>query len=76
MVDVRLPTLAEGVNKATLTYWHKTVGEAVKAGEDLVELATDKATFNMPSPASGILKESLAAEGTEVSVGQIIAKIE
>ena len=76
MVDVKLPTLAEGVNKATLTYWHKTVGEAVKAGEDLVELATDKATFNMPSPASGILIEALAAEGTEVSVGQIIAKIE
>ncbi len=76
MVDVRLPALAEGVSKATLTYWHKAVGEAVKAGEDLVELATDKATFNMPSPASGILKEALAGEGTEVSVGQVIAKIE
>jgi len=76
MVDVRLPTLAEGVNTATVTYWHKSVGEAVKAGEDLVELATDKATFNMPSPASGVLKEALAGEGTEVSVGQIIAKIE
>ena len=76
MVDVKLPTLAEGVNKATLTYWHKMVGESVKAGEDLAELATDKATFNMPSPASGVLKEALAGEGTEVSVGQIIAKIE
>ncbi len=76
MTDVKLPSLAEGVTKATVTYWHKSVGDAVKQGEDLVELATDKATFNMPSPASGVLKESLAVEGTEVTVGQVIAKIE
>jgi pyruvate/2-oxoglutarate dehydrogenase complex dihydrolipoamide acyltransferase (E2) component len=76
MVDVKLPTLAEGVHKATVTYWHKSIGDAVKQGEDLVELATDKATFNMPSPASGVLKEALASEGTEVAVGQVIAKIE
>lgn len=76
MIDVKLPSLAEGVTKATVTYWHKSAGDTVKQGEDLVELATDKATFNMPSPASGVLKEAIAAEGTEVSVGQVIAKIE
>jgi pyruvate/2-oxoglutarate dehydrogenase complex dihydrolipoamide acyltransferase (E2) component len=64
MTDVKLPNLAEGVTKATVTYWHKSAGDAVIQGEDLVELATDKATFNMPSPASGVLKESLAVEGT------------
>ena len=76
MTEVKLPHLAEGVNKATVTYWHKSKGDAVKEGEDLVELATDKATFNMPSPASGVLKEALVAEGDEVTVGQVVAKIE
>jgi pyruvate/2-oxoglutarate dehydrogenase complex dihydrolipoamide acyltransferase (E2) component len=76
MKDVILPSLAEGVNKASVTYWHKSIGDSVKEGEDLVELVTDKATFNMPSPASGILKEVLAAEGDQAKVGQIIARIE
>lgn len=75
MKDVILPSLAEGVNKASVTYWHKAIGDSVKEGEDLVELVTDKATFNMPSPASGALKEVLAQEGTEVKVGQVIARI-
>jgi pyruvate/2-oxoglutarate dehydrogenase complex dihydrolipoamide acyltransferase (E2) component len=76
MTDVKLPHLAEGVNKATVTYWHKSPGDSVKEGEDLVELVTDKATFNMPSPASGTLKEALVTEGVEVKVGQVLARIE
>lgn len=75
MADVKLPSLAEGVEKANVSYWHKNTGDAVKEGEDLVELVTDKATFNMPSPVSGILKEVLANEGDEVRVGAIIARI-
>ncbi len=75
MSDIMLPSLAEGVNKASVTYWHKNVGDEVKAGDDLVELVTDKATFNMPSPVSGVLREILVAEGSEAKVGQIIAKI-
>ena len=75
MTDVKLPSLAEGVEKANVSYWHKNAGDDVKEGEDLVELVTDKATFNMPSPASGILKEVLASEGDEVRVGAIIARI-
>jgi len=75
MIDVKLPSLAEGVNKATVTYCHKSAGDSVAEGEDLIELVTDKATFNMPSPASGILKEMLVSEGDEVKVGQVVAKI-
>lgn len=75
MQDVKLPPLAEGVDKASVSYWHRSVGDSVKEGEDLVELVTDKATFNMPAPASGVLKEVLANEGDEIKVGQIIARI-
>jgi len=74
-MNVTLPPLAEGVDKANVTYWHRSVGDAVKEGEDLVELVTDKATFNMPCPGSGTLKEIRAEEGSEVKVGDIIAVI-
>jgi pyruvate dehydrogenase E2 component (dihydrolipoamide acetyltransferase) len=76
MTDVKLPSLAEGVEKATVTYCHKAAGDSVKEGEDLIEMVTDKATFNMPSPSSGVLKEILVTEGDEVMVGQIVARIE
>lgn len=75
MTDVKLPVLAEGVNKASVSYWHKSVGDTVKEGEDLVELVTDKATFNMPSPVSGVLKEVLINEGEEAKVGAVVARI-
>lgn len=76
MANITLPTLAEGVDKASVSYWYKQKGESVKEGEDLVELVTDKATFNMPSPSSGVLKEVLVSEGDSANVGQVIAVIE
>lgn len=76
MIDVKLPSLAEGVDKATVTYCHKAVGDSITEGEDLIELVTDKATFNMPSPSSGVLKALLVSEGDEVKVGQVVAQIE
>ena len=76
MTEVKLPPLGEGIAKAGVSYWIKSVGDAVKEGEDLVELVTDKATFNMPAPATGILKEVLINEGEDVKVGQVLARIE
>ena len=76
MTNVILPLLAEGVDKANISYWHKQVGETVKEGENLVELVTDKATFNMPSPVSGTVKEVLVSEGDAAKVGETIAIIE
>ena len=75
MTNITLPPLAEGVDKASISYWYKQVGETIKEGEDLVELVTDKATFNMPSPVSGILKEVLVNEGDAAKVGDTIAII-
>ena len=76
MKDVSLPPLAEGVDKANVTYWHHKTGDKVKEGDNLVELVTDKASFNLPAPVSGILKEILVTEGNEVKVGQVLARIE
>ena len=76
MMDVKLPPLAEGVDKASISYWFKQPGDTVKEGEELVELVTDKATFSMPSPVAGKIKELLVSEGDSALVGQSIAVIE
>lgn len=76
MTNVTLPPLAEGVDKANISFWFRQPGDNVKTGEDLVELVTDKATFNMPSPATGRIKEILVNEGDSAKVGEIIATIE
>ena len=76
MAEVKLPELASGVAKATVSFWHFNEGENVKQGDDLVEMLTDKATFNVPSPVSGTVRNIKAQEGQEVNVGEIIAIIE
>ena len=76
MMDIKIPPLAEGVDKASVSYWLKQPGDTVKEGEELVELVTDKAVFSMPSPVTGKIKELLVSEGDSARVGQAIAIIE
>lgn len=76
MTKVLLPGLGEGIDKATITYWHFEEGDKIEEGDDLVEVATDKATFNVPSPCSGILTEVKSPEGETVHFGEVLAIIE
>ena len=76
MIKVVLPELSEGITKATVSYWYFQVGEKVKEKDDLVELTTDKATFNLPSPCSGTLTEILVEAGQDVNVGEVLGMIE
>lgn len=76
MVKVHLPELGEGIDKATVSYWYFQEGEKVNEKDDLVELTTDKATFNLPSPCTGILSEILVREGNAVNVGEVLAVID
>ena len=76
MTKVILPELGEGITKATVSYWYFAAGSQVKEGQDLVELATDKATFNLPSPCSGTLTEIFFSDGDDVPVGKTLATIE
>jgi pyruvate dehydrogenase E2 component (dihydrolipoamide acetyltransferase) len=75
MTKVTLPELGEGIDKATVSYWIVAVGKEVKEGDDLVEMATDKAVFNVPSPVSGVVKEIIAQDGDEVKVGETLVII-
>lgn len=75
-MEVKLPFLAEGVESCTVSFWHVSEGDHVEEGDDLVEMQTSKAAFNVPSPCSGIVARILAAEGEEVRVGDVICIIE
>ncbi len=75
--EVKLPELGEDAGKeATVSFWYVEDGGEIKKDEDLVEMVTDKATFNVPAPASGVVKEVSAVEGDKVEVGQLMAVIE
>ena len=76
MVKIILPQLSEGIQKATVSYWYFKAGDGVREKDDLVELTTDKATFNLPSPCSGILTEISALEGAVVNVGDSLGLIQ
>lgn len=76
MTKVVLPELGEGITKATVTFWYYKEGEKVGEKDDLVELTTDKATFNLPSPCAGTVSEILIHEGDTVNVGEVLGIID
>jgi pyruvate dehydrogenase E2 component (dihydrolipoamide acetyltransferase) len=65
------PTMEEG----QVVKWHKAEGDAVKQGEVLADVETDKATMELTARGEGVLVKVLAGEGTTVPVGQVIAII-
>jgi pyruvate/2-oxoglutarate dehydrogenase complex dihydrolipoamide acyltransferase (E2) component len=76
MTKIILPELGEGIKKATVSYWYFKVGERVNEKDDLIELITDKATFNLPSPSSGVISEIIIPEGEIVDVGTVLGVID
>ncbi len=74
VVDIVVPPAGESISSASVALWHKKDGEAVNAGENVVTLETDKVSNELESPAGGILK-ILVAEGEEVPIGTVIARI-
>ena len=76
MAKVILPDTGEGGREVTISYWHFEEGDRVEEGEDLVEVATDKSTLNVPAPCSGVLTEVYFEEGDVVEVGEVLANIE
>ena len=76
MAEIRLPELGEDVKEATVSFWHFEEGDRVEEGQDLVEMTTDKAAFNLPATASGTLAEVFFEEGDVVQVGEVLAIIE
>ena len=73
--NVIMPALELAQETGKVLRWMKAPGDAVRKGEPLVEIETDKVTVEIEAPASGILSQVTAQEGDVIPVGQAIALI-
>ena len=73
--EMRVPTVGESISEVTVGQWFKKDGDQVQLDEVLCELESDKATFEFPAEASGILRIK-AQEGDTVEIGGLICVIE
>src|SRR5437773_9212913 len=76
MTTVVMPQLGESVMEGTVVRWIAKPGQKVERDEPLVEIATDKANTEIPSPTTGVLVEQLAKEGAVVTVGGPLARLD
>jgi len=73
--EFKLPDLGEGLTEGEISRWLVSEGQEVAEDEPIVEIATDKTTVEIPSPASGAVSRILVAEGEVVPVGTVLVVI-
>jgi pyruvate dehydrogenase E2 component (dihydrolipoamide acetyltransferase) len=71
-LEFKLPDIGEGVHEGEIVRWIVAEGASVNEDEPVVEVMTDKATVEIPAPASGVVSKHLYAEGDVANVGDII----
>jgi pyruvate dehydrogenase E2 component (dihydrolipoamide acetyltransferase) len=76
MFEFRMPDIGEGVVEGEVVKWHVKAGDNVREDQPMVEVMTDKATVEIPSPRAGVVKEIRAAEGSTCAVGAVMVVIE
>ena len=74
-MDVLMPQLGETVAEGKITKWFKSAGDAVKPGDNLFEIETDKVSMEVPSIAAGTLAEIRVQAGDVAPVGAVVAII-
>jgi 2-oxoglutarate dehydrogenase E2 component (dihydrolipoamide succinyltransferase) len=72
-VEVKVPAAGESITEVMIAEWLKSEGDIVRQDEPLVTLETDKATLDLPAPASGTLARIVKARGQTAHVGEVIA---
>src|SRR4029078_4833071 len=75
-LTLRAPALGESIREATLGAWKRAEGDEVAADEPLVEVESEKAPRECPSPGAGVLRKILKKRGETVAVGDVIAEID
>jgi 2-oxoglutarate dehydrogenase E2 component (dihydrolipoamide succinyltransferase) len=75
-IEIKVPQLSESVSEATLLSWHKQPGEAVREGENLIDIETDKVVLELPAPKDGVLTKIIKRDGDKVSGGEVIAMLD
>jgi pyruvate/2-oxoglutarate dehydrogenase complex dihydrolipoamide acyltransferase (E2) component len=75
-LEFKLPKLADTADSYVIVEWKVAAGDAVHAGEPLVLIETDKTEIELEVPADGTVTALHAADGDEVSTGQVICEID
>jgi pyruvate dehydrogenase E2 component (dihydrolipoamide acetyltransferase) len=73
--EFKLPDLGEGLTEGEISRWLVDVGQEIAEDDPLVEIATDKTTVEIPSPAAGVVAQILVQEGEVVPVGTVLVVI-
>ena len=75
-MEFKLPDIGEGIHEGEITKWLVKVGDTLSADQPMVEVMTDKATVEIPSPVVGVVKEIVFKEGQTVEVGKVLIRID
>ncbi|MCC7420353.1 MAG: dihydrolipoyllysine-residue succinyltransferase, partial [Planctomycetaceae bacterium] len=75
-IEVVVPRVGESITEVRLGDWRKSPGEAVASDEVLIELESEKATFDLPAPSAGVLLKVLKEGGSTAAIGEAIAIID
>lgn len=74
-MEFKLPDIGEGVHEGEIVRWLVKEGESLAIDQPMVEIMTDKATVEIPSPIAGKIQKLSAKEGEVVKVGQVILSL-
>ncbi|HBL08794.1 MAG TPA: branched-chain alpha-keto acid dehydrogenase subunit E2, partial [Acidimicrobiaceae bacterium] len=72
----RLPDIGEGLEEAEIVEWLVAPGDVVSRDQALVEVLTDKASSELPSPVAGTVIRLGAAEGDRLTVGEVLIELD
>ncbi|MGC8896498.1 MAG: dihydrolipoamide acetyltransferase family protein [Candidatus Bathyarchaeia archaeon] len=75
VTKVVMPKLSLTMKEGTVGKWYKREGETVEKGEPIVEVISEKATYDLEAPASGILRKIFVEEGVDAAVNAVLAVI-
>ncbi len=75
-MDFKLPDIGEGIHEGEIVRWLVKEGDSLAADAPMVEVMTDKATVEIPSPVTGKVAAILAQEGQTVPVGSVLVRID
>ena len=76
MKEIKIPELAESIMEGTIAEWLVKTGDKVEKGDPIVELETDKVNVEVHSEYTGVITEIISEAGTDVEVGETIAKLD
>ncbi|TFG61734.1 MAG: 2-oxo acid dehydrogenase subunit E2 [Spirochaetales bacterium] len=72
----KFPDIGEGITEGRIVQWYAARGQAVEAGQPLLQMETDKVVTDIPSPRSGIVAERYGREGDTVRVGGALVELD